>query len=59
MNESQLYEILGRKQAQLDQLSLDYNKAVAVLKSIKEGTLNLDRLTVNADGTWSLVAEVK
>ncbi len=58
MTEEQLFALLGRKQAAIEQLSGDYTKAIAVLREIKGGTLDLERLTVNADGTWSLSAPI-
>lgn len=58
MNESQLYELLGRKQAQIEQLTGDYIKAIAVLREIKDGSLDLERLTINDNGTWSLSAPI-
>ncbi len=56
MTEDQLFALLGRKQASLEQVSGDYARLVAVLRGVKDGSVDLDRLTVNADGTWALSA---
>jgi hypothetical protein len=59
MTEAQLFESLGRKQIALELIQGDYNKLVAVMKAVKEGTIALNRLTINPDGTWSLGPEIK
>lgn len=59
MNEAQIFELLGRKQADLDRITGDYAKVVAVMRGLKDGSIDPERLTVNDDGTWTLTAEAK
>lgn len=61
MNEQQLFELLGRKQAQLEvavadanSVRRDYINLLAVVKTIKEGKANLDRLTITDQPGWRL-----
>ena len=56
MTEPQLFETIGRLQISYNELHGNYVALVAVLRGIKDGSVVLDRLTVNADGTWSLAA---
>ena len=54
MTESQLYELLGRKQAQLESVSEMSNKLIAALIEIKAGKFDLDRLTVIGGNSISI-----
>jgi hypothetical protein len=54
MNEAQLYELLGRKQALLETLVTEKTWLVQVLRELKSGTLDKARLTVTDDGQCSL-----
>ncbi len=55
MNESQLYELLGRKQAKLDEVVTNYANLLAIVRGIKDGSIDVDRLTIADDGIWTLI----
>ena len=55
MNEKELYETIGRKQAALDALQADYRRFLAIVASIKAGATSLDCLTIDGDN-WKLVS---
>lgn len=54
MNEAQMFELLGRKQAQLEEVVKNYGNLIAIVRGIIAGSIAPDRLTIAADGTWSL-----
>lgn len=58
MTEPQFFELLGRKQAQLEEVVQNYSNLVAVLRGIKEGSVSLDRLTITPEGIWSLAPAI-
>lgn len=54
MNEAQLFELLGRKQAKLEEVVANYSHLVAILRGIKDGSVSLDRLAIDESGIWTL-----
>lgn len=55
MTESELYESLGRKQAELDTLNLEYSRLLDLLRLVVIGEITHDRVTVEMDGRkWTL-----
>ncbi len=49
MEEAKLYELLGRKQAQIEEILANYRSVLGVLKAVKDGTIHLDRVSINGD----------
>lgn len=58
MTEPQLYELLGRKQAAIEELAANYGNLVAIVRGIKAGTVSLERLTIADDGIWTLAPAI-
>jgi hypothetical protein len=54
MTEPQLFEMVGRKQAQLEDVVSNYAKLVAICRGLKDGSIDMARFTVDAAGVWSL-----
>ena len=53
-----LFELLGRKQAQLEQLDGEYTKLTSLLAQVVKGEVARSRVLVNlTDRTWMLVPE--
>jgi hypothetical protein len=53
MTESQLYEQLGRKQAEVDRLALAYAQLLLLLSQVLSGEVAPERVTVDlARQTW-------
>ena len=53
MNESKLYEALGRKQAQLEAQDAAYTDLITILANVVNGSIHPDRVAVNLnDRTW-------
>lgn len=53
MNEQQLYEIIGRKQADYDNLQREYGELLGLVSRIKAGTVAAENVAI--DGlTWKL-----
>lgn len=59
MNEAQLYELLGRKQAQIESLVDNYQKLVAIVRAIKDGSIDMERFSVADNGVWTLGPEIQ
>lgn len=59
MNESQLFEMLGRKQAECDTLRTEYAKLLDVLVGVLAGTIaTADVETDVSTQSWSIKAKV-
>lgn len=57
MNEN-LYEMLGRKQAELEGLNIEYNRLLAVLGQVVSGEIERGRVLVDlAARTWTVGAK--
>ena len=54
MTEAQMYELLGRKQAALEELTSNYQNLLVIVRGIKDGSVSLDRLTIPDNGLWTL-----
>lgn len=57
MIEAQLFEALGRKQVQLEEIIQNYSNLVAIVRGIKDGSVDLARLTIAPNGIWTLAPE--
>lgn len=58
MDESKLYETLGRKQAQLEAQDAAYTDLLSLLAGVVGGTIDRARVLVNLTGrTWQLAPE--
>lgn len=53
MNEAQLFEIIGRKDVEIQRLNLEYNKLLSVLVGVKSGGINPEHITILSNG-WQL-----
>lgn len=57
MEESAIYENLGRKQTELDNLTAEYARLLGVLACVVSGEIAHDRVTVDYPAqTWSVAA---
>ena len=57
MNESQLYEALGRKQALIESQNLEYGRLLELLANVVSGNIAPERVTVDLVArTWKFVA---
>lgn len=57
MSESQLYELLGRKQARLEQLAGDNRALLALLHAIKDGRVRPEAVLIDGDRVEVVAAE--
>lgn len=49
-----LYEVIGRKQAELETMHAEYNKLLSVLHGVVTGVLKAENVTVNLEGrSWT------
>lgn len=56
MNEAQLYELLGRKQADLEALHREYDRVLALLSHVLSGDVHGSRVRVDLAGRrWEIV----
>ncbi len=54
MSEARAYELLGRKQAELDNLNVEYNRLLTLLQSISAGEAKPAEISVDVAGrSWS------
>jgi hypothetical protein len=60
MNESQLYEQIGRKQSQLETQDVAYSSLLAVLAAVASGEIDRVRVTVDLEQrTWVVAAPME
>jgi hypothetical protein len=58
MTESQLYELIAQKQRAVEELARNYGIVVSILRGVKDGTIDVSRVTVTADNNVTLAAPV-
>lgn len=52
-----LYERLGHKQEQLEEVTEAYAKTIGLLQRLKKGELSLEQVVVDPTGTWQVFAK--
>lgn len=57
LNESEMYAAIGRKQTELDNLNVEYDRLLAVLSQVSSGEVVSARVSVDLSArTWAVAA---
>lgn len=60
MNEQEFFEALGRKQVELDKLSIEYSRLLIVLSQVVSGQTAIDQVSVDlATRSWKVTPVVQ
>ena len=54
MNEQQLFELLGRKQALIEQQARDLTFLLGLVRGLKDGSISMDRVSFDPNGECRL-----